>query len=242
MYARAMPRLEGFVLDLLVYGMFLLGIFVPASIFDGSIRVTWPIGLAALLLYEPLFLTLRGATIGQRAMNLRVVRASDLGRVSFPRALLRTFMKNMFGAFAVLPFLAVYVTSRHQAFHDLVAETVVVPYDPASARPGWFVPARWPEAPYVMPHPLHRFGAIVTYEVAFAFVMQLAISVLAPHCFPSRPGCSAAENVLGRVLLLAFTFGMVGIFIAGAVGLLWGARRYRIVDERQQRDAGGVGA
>ena len=85
--------------------------------------------IAIFLLYEPVAIAVAGGTIGHLTMNLRIVRASDLGRVSFARALVRTVAKGVLGLWV---FLAVYLTSRCQGVHDLVAGTVVIPRDPAA--------------------------------------------------------------------------------------------------------------
>ena len=91
-----------------------------AAVAIGSPRATQASVIACiviLLLYEPVSIAVAGGTIGHLSLNLRIVRASDLGRVSFGRALVRTVVKGLIG----LPvFLAVYVTRKCQGVHDLV--------------------------------------------------------------------------------------------------------------------------
>jgi RDD family protein len=101
-----------------------------------TLVVVW---LLALVLYEPLFVARAGGTIGHRSVNLRVVTASDLGPVSFPRAIVRAIVKAAVG---IPVFLAVYFTAKHQGFHDLVAGTVVVPRDSSEIRNEWFTAER----------------------------------------------------------------------------------------------------
>jgi uncharacterized RDD family membrane protein YckC len=226
-YARATPRLRALIRDWLVQGTIVLAIWLPASIVQSSLRIVGPVGLLAFLLYEPLFLTFQGATIGQRAMNLRVVRARDLAPVSFPRALLRTLVKSTLG---IPAFLVMYFTRRHQALQDLAAGTVVVPYDPRATHAGWFDPVRGEEPGYEMPHWLHRLIVIAAYEIAFGTIMSgVVFPVMVPNCFVPDPRrrlvCGAAENVLTKILVWSFLFGVIVIFVAGALGLLWGARR-----------------
>ena len=225
-YARVTPRLEAFIRDLIVQGTILVGFFTAGSLAGekNTLQILVPVGLLTFLSYEPVLITLRGATIGQRAMNLRVVRASDFGGVSFPRALLRTFVKMVLGFSA---FAAVYFTARHQALHDLAAGTVVIPYDATIARPGWFDPQRREEPTYVLPHPLRRLVVVLAYWLVLAMAFPTLVPLLLPNCFPSdhAPRCSASEALFGRLVAVAILFAFVGVAVAGALGLLWGARR-----------------
>ena len=145
LYARAAPRLQAYLRDFLVY-MAIVGLFIVVAVTLGSDLVTQASVIACIaivLLYEPVTIAVAGGTIGHLSMNLRIVRASDLGRVSFARALVRTIVKGLVGVWV---FLAVYLTSRCQGIHDLAAGTVVIPRDPAAVSSRGFtvekVPAR----------------------------------------------------------------------------------------------------
>jgi len=137
LYARAAPRLQAYLRDFLVYIAILVSCTVVA-VAIGSPRATQSSVIACiaiLLLYEPVSIAVAGGTIGHLSLNLRIVRASDLGRVSLGRALVRTVVKGLIG----LPvFLAIYVTRKCQGIHDLVAGTVVIPRDAAAVPPRGF--------------------------------------------------------------------------------------------------------
>jgi uncharacterized RDD family membrane protein YckC len=224
MYARTTPRLQAFICDQLVRSMILLAIFVAASLAGGWLQVIWPIGLFAYVFYEPLFLTFRGATIGHKAMNLRVVRARDFGKVSLPRAILWTLVKGTIGLPA---FLVMYLGARQQALQDFAAGTVVVPYDPSVVQPGWFgsePPVQPPE--YVLPHPLRRFVVIVAHEVGFFILATGMLRSAVPDCFPRRgSGCTVAEQWGFGLLSLSILIGFVAIIASGVTGHLGGATR-----------------
>lgn len=83
--------------------------------------------IAFVLLYEPACIAIAGGTVGHL---IRIVHSSDLGRVSFLRAVCRTLVKGILGLWV---FIAVYFTRRCQARQDLAAGTVVVPRNPALA-------------------------------------------------------------------------------------------------------------
>jgi len=137
LYARAAPRLQAYLRDFLVYVAILVSCML-AAVAIGSPRATQASVITCiviLLLYEPVCIAVAGGTIGHLTLNLRIARASDLGRVSFGRALARTLVK---GAIGLPVFLAVYFTRKCQGIHDLVAGTVVIPRDSAAAPPHGF--------------------------------------------------------------------------------------------------------
>jgi uncharacterized RDD family membrane protein YckC len=133
LYARAAPRLQAYLRDFLVYIAILVACILAAVAVGTPIatQVSVIICIAILLFYEPVCIALWGDTIGHLSLGLRIVRCSDLGPVSFGRALVRTAVKGLFGLWV---FMAIYFTRRSQGLHDLVAGTVVIPRNPAMIR------------------------------------------------------------------------------------------------------------
>lgn len=131
LYAGVPPRLQAYLRD------FLVQVVILVLCMTVAVTVGTPAGtrasviacIALLLLYEPICVAVAGGTIGHVSANLRVVRARDLGPVSFGRALARSAVKSALGLWV---FVVVYFTRRSQALHDVVAGTVVVPRDPES--------------------------------------------------------------------------------------------------------------
>jgi uncharacterized RDD family membrane protein YckC len=134
LYARAAPRLQAWLRDFLVQMAIVATCLTTAVLLgaDMAVQAILITCVVILALYEPVCIAVAGGTIGHVTMNLRVVRASDLGRVSFGRALARTIVKALFGLWV---FIAVYFTRRSQALHDLAAGTVVIPRDAAATAP-----------------------------------------------------------------------------------------------------------
>ena len=137
LYARAAPRLQAYMRDFFVY-MALLALCMVAAVAagtDAAVRVIVIVCIGLLLLYEPVCIAVAGGTIGHLSLNLRIVRAHDLGPVSFGRALVRTVVKGILGIWV---FMAIYFTRRCQGLHDLAAGTVVVPRNPSFVTPSGF--------------------------------------------------------------------------------------------------------
>jgi len=74
------------------------------------------------VLYEPIQVAMFGATVGHRAMNLRVVDDETGANPTLFRAFLRTLCKGLFG---LLAFTTMGASRRHRAVHDMFTATTV---------------------------------------------------------------------------------------------------------------------
>jgi len=116
-YASFSRRLAAAILDLLV-------LVIPVSFFGSLIPVLG--GVAIWFLYAPFLESSRAqATIGKWLLGLQVTDQEGQ-RLTFGSALVRSLMKLISGAMACLPHLLALFSSRRQALHDIVAESVVV--------------------------------------------------------------------------------------------------------------------
>lgn len=76
------------------------------------------------LLYDPLFTTFTGATLGHRLFGLRVRSAGDYTKnVIFPLALIRFLVKAALGWISLL---TVHNNPQRKAIHDMLVGSVVV--------------------------------------------------------------------------------------------------------------------
>jgi len=66
------------------------------------------------------------ATLGQKICGLRVVSATDFGKVSFGRAVGRFFAMILSGLIFCIGFLMIAFTERKQGLHDMIAGTYVI--------------------------------------------------------------------------------------------------------------------
>lgn len=99
-----------------------------AAAVGGTIFLISLVAIVGVWLYEALMTSSeRGATLGKRALGLRVVK-SDGTRLSFGRATGRFFAKAFITG--LIPFGIGYImagfTDRKRALHDMIADTVVV--------------------------------------------------------------------------------------------------------------------
>jgi len=95
-YARFLPRVQALVIDsiILVVVIFAAVMVAVAVRSDNFAR---PLGFAVAafwLLYEPLFVSYAGGTLGHIRSNLRVVDDRTHGNVSFLKAVARAIVKG----------------------------------------------------------------------------------------------------------------------------------------------------
>ena len=82
----------------------------------------WVAAVFLLSVYEPL-LTSRSATLGQRAMRVRVRHADSGEKISLASAYIRFLCKWLLG---FISFFSIPLSSRRMGIHDIAATTVVL--------------------------------------------------------------------------------------------------------------------
>ena len=143
-YARFTRRLQGVLIDSIIFMLILAASLITAVSFrsDNVGRILGITVVAAWLLYEPLLVSMTGGTIGHYLCNLRVVDDRG-GNISFVKAVVRVAIKSLLGWYS---FIAMAITSRHQAVHDYLTRSTVQIRDLAKAKPYHFT-GRRDEAP-----------------------------------------------------------------------------------------------
>jgi uncharacterized RDD family membrane protein YckC len=235
LYASFPSRIQAVMLDgVLLVTVVLLGTSLAAAA-PGSLG-RW-INLAtilAVMLYEPVTVSRWGATLGHRALNLRVVHDGDGGPLPFPLALARWLAKAVLG---LLSFMVMIVTARHQALHDLVGRSTVQVRDASRARPHDFLPARTAEGGrWVQRSILRRVALVIAYELALYVALGLALGLsVSTHCIDVNL-CTPAEATIGKILGTVWIVSALALALLGWTGRLPGARA-RLADAPME-DAG----
>ena len=129
-YAGFWVRFGAFILDGLVLAVGLIvGLLVSAAL----IVVAPPVGVvaifalyAAAICYQPYFWWKQGATIGQKALGLRVVREQDGGPISGGSAVIRFIGFIVSWWVLCLGLFWVAFEPRKRGWHDMMASTVVI--------------------------------------------------------------------------------------------------------------------
>jgi hypothetical protein len=208
-YARFSRRLQGLLIDWMVFLLFMVGALFAATALrsDSIARYLGFTAIAVFLLYEPVLVSLTGSTIGHYLTNLRVVDDRTKGTVSFAKALARFIIKSLLGWYS---FISMWTTRRHQAVYDLLTFSTVQIRDPAKASPHHYSAERTELYSSAMPSRSRRFVVIIGYLLlvsAVVIAVSLALveaGLLSEACLENERRCSNTEN-----------------WLAGGCGLSW---------------------
>jgi len=124
-YANLLDRVKAAVVD----GIIIIAMMFAASeilaLFDNVpnfIRII--LFLFIFVLYEPLFISIYGATIGHSKIGISVRKDTDtIRKISFPVAVIRFLAKAFLGMFSLF---TVTGNDKRKAIHDFVANSVVI--------------------------------------------------------------------------------------------------------------------
>lgn len=126
-YAGVADRIKAMFIDNLVI-IFLL--FMVTKILSGYEPLpdwTRPMALILIfLLYDPLFTSAFGGTIGHKMIGIRVNRQKDQSRnLPYPLAVIRYFIKLVMGIVSLF-IVNVQNNTERQAIHDYLVNSVVI--------------------------------------------------------------------------------------------------------------------
>jgi uncharacterized RDD family membrane protein YckC len=124
-YGEIIDRIKSAFYDMLVYVAL---IFLITNIFSTMENVPTAARVGAFVgifgLYEPLFISLFGGTIGHFANGLRVKRDGDISKnVSFPLAIVRYAVKMVLG---IISLFTISSSMKSKAIHDIIGNSVVI--------------------------------------------------------------------------------------------------------------------
>ncbi|MGO4682832.1 RDD family protein [Hyphomicrobium sp. 2TAF46] len=231
-YARFTRRIQAMAIDAI---LFFAGILACLSLVTATNNqwVAWVIGTAfcvALIFYEAAMVAATGGTIGHWRKNLRVVDDRTGGNISLARAFIRFIVKGLLGW---LSFVAMLLTKRRQAFHDVLTRSTVQIRNAAIAETHHYSGADPDIGSPNMPSRLRRALVIFGYMFLIGVSVQIVILVLfatremSGPCLKSQAGCSAAETATLGALGIGQIGGWLFVLAQGWRGKLFGARAKR---------------
>lgn len=124
-YPGVSERIKAAIIDSFVIVAFLfIATFVIAEFDEVSDIARIACFIFIFGLYDPIFTTIFGGTIGHMAANIRVKKVDNESKnIGFLFALLRFVVKALLGIFSLF---TVGSHPKHLALHDLVAKSIVV--------------------------------------------------------------------------------------------------------------------
>lgn len=220
-YATILPRFTAVVVDMGVIAGFVVAMMVGADILTAEGRWFGIVFVVALVLYEPLLVSLTGGTIGHHARNLRVQREVDGGNLNIVVAFLRWCLKSFLG---IVSFFFIVLTRRHQALHDIATRSIVTVKDSDQLRSGDFAEERAGPVGDSSVSDGRRIAVILGYAVLLSFLMMvMPLPMVSDACLLSE-ACTGEEDMLltGMGIVWLLCLGLVTVL--GWKGKLIGAR------------------
>ncbi|HEY1267941.1 MAG TPA: RDD family protein [Candidatus Binatia bacterium] len=182
--------------------------------------------VAVILLYEPLLVSYRGATVGHRLMGFKIIDGTTKQPLSVPRSFARFWLKTVLG---IVSIAMAYFDKREQFLHDRITGSRAILADVALDRLDFseerFVAAKVEAvARFVLPSMTRRIVIAVVYALAGIIATSAVTYTLFPQCMdepaPATP-CRAVDNASGSVIVII----VVAAIVAGLKGNLPGARK-----------------
>jgi uncharacterized RDD family membrane protein YckC len=207
-YSRFTRRLQGVIVDSIVMMAIMVLALVLAVTFasDHVARILGFTVVITWLLYEPLLVSMISGTVVHLFLNMRVVDDRTGGNVTFGNAVLRMVIKTVLGWYS---FIAMAVTSRHQAVHDLLTKSTVQIRDLAKTAPHHFSGRREATVSPGTPSGRRRIVVIIAYLLGWfgicllAFVGLAQIGLISIQCL-NNDVCSPVENLLQSMFWLGW--------------------------------------
>lgn len=214
-------RFRAIGFDCAVVVAMLMAIIIGGDLF--RIAGAGRLGVAAMILYEPLQTWRYGGTLGHRWANLRVAAERTGANPGLPTAVLRFVAKVVLG----LPsFIFMAVTRRHQALHDLLARTTVRIRNVDRAGPGdvaW-ERAEVETASVVMPSKARRLVVIAAYLALSFVLMGIAAAATVSEACITNDVCTRRDDRAFATIGLVWLSLVALAVVLGWSGRLWGAR------------------
>ena len=124
-YPTLPDRIKASIID----GVILISMIVGATYLFEAIKTTPDVARAIaflfiFLLYDPIFVSSLGGTIGHMLLGLRVKREKDQSKnVFFPLAIVRFIIKALLGWISLI---TVTSNSKRKALHDMAVKSIVI--------------------------------------------------------------------------------------------------------------------
>jgi uncharacterized RDD family membrane protein YckC len=232
LYPSVPARIKAGVIDAVLLAAVMAAALVVYTLIGYETQLIILFVVAVFLLYEPLFVSYRGATVGHRLMGFQIIDGTTKRTLSFTRSFVRFFLKTVLG---IVSIVAAYLDKREQFLHDRIvgsrAILATVAVDRLDSSEERFVAAKAEAASrFALPSLTRRIVIVVLYCVLGFIATSLIAYTIFPQCAdeprPPLARCDKVEEATGAVAIVI----VLAALVAGLKGNLPGARKRVIVD------------
>lgn len=225
-FANYSRRIQAALLDSIILVIFFVVLIVLASNVELSQWMKVILFVFVGLLFEPLLVSMTGASFGHHYKGLRVEKDIDGRNLNIFEALFRFLIKSVLGTFSLVFFL---ITKRHKALHDMAVNSVVV-MNRASIKKGFKGTSERviEEAGFKNTSKLRRTIMVLLYSFMLFILMSILVAVFVSTSCLDYNHCSLVETMFlnsSGFIFLGFFFSIV---YYGWHSRLWGCRRSKI--------------
>lgn len=211
---------DGFFLSLVVYAAFLL----PSLLGIEHIGAKAAFIAAVILLFEPLWVSVSGSTLGHHIAGLRVVSADTGSRLSLPRSIFRFLFRYVFGIYS---FLTMLINRQHQALHDVLMQSLVVFRHPDTVAAHDVLVERDVDYTQSKPGIARRLFVFLVHWVLFVVgLVSLMSWLVTEKCLMQEQHCSTQEETAMLLAGIVFLIMTLGLFILAMHCHLPGTRHF----------------
>ena len=229
-YPRLLKRVRAALIDSILVPLVMFGMVIMG----GALEVSNLYGKALFLLLpifilEPGLVSYTGGTIGHHLQGIQVRKKDGSGNINFFAATIRFVVKVLLGW---LSFIFVLTTRKHQALHDVIANSIVTHRNPTGLPAYEVLAERDADGTYNYPATWRRVLVIAVYWVAASFVLiLLTYLALSENCLYGR-GCTTLDHVIQVCMNLIWLISIGWLTVRGWTGRLYGCRR-RLREQRE---------
>ena len=224
-YPRLIRRVRAILVDSIILPVVMFGVVMvgsAAGVSDGYAK--FALLIVPIFVLDPAMVAVTGGTIGHHFQGVRIATLDGQRNINIFAATLRFVVKVLLGWFSMIFILT---TKRHQAFHDLLARSVVVHKSP-SALPAYEVLAERESVggAYSYPPAWRRVLVIFGYWILSSVVAVIVSGVAVSNDCLAFQVCAQWENLLLLGLNIAWLVSLGFAMVWGWQGRLYGCRRH----------------
>ncbi|MBL8508461.1 RDD family protein [Chitinimonas sp. JJ19] len=225
-YAKSGPRIRAALIDYALCGYLFIamGLMTDLGWLPGKyLHEAWVVLLIGILFYEPVAVSLFGASFGHCMANIHVCDESTGRKINLFWAMVRYVVKLFLGWISLLTFL---VSGKRMAIHDLVTNSSVRIRDIRNATGNICVELDHGQMQDKVNQPsMLRLGLVM---IAYMFLSNflsgiLHVLLVSEDCIVYL-ACNDFESVVGSVLLIMWLLSCFFIVYLGVKGRLFGCR------------------
>lgn len=223
-YPRLIKRVRALLIDSILLPVAALAtLLIGASTGISSTGGKLLLIVLPVFILEPVMLATTGGTIGHHLNGVKVTKKNGLDRINIFAAVIRFGVKLFFGWFSLI---AVLITKKHQAVHDLVTGSIVTHRD-VSRLPQYEVlqERETGDDDFVYPSAMRRIAVIFFYCFLIFVLYLFAIAIGFTDDCITENRCTAVDKSIMKIGNVALLLGLGSAIVFGWRGRLYGCRR-----------------